>query len=307
MPTVVAAPAPPPRAQPWVLAPPQLAYVADASGVFPSMLGTPGPRLVLAVLDDPPPFAEPDEPGVFDVDDETLAELGAARPRAVWMVTPKGACQATVGDGYVGHYAEGLPAYEVGYRLAPCGAGFGPLAVLADELPPELRWVAATVELDDEVDPETWEHPLRDAFVGLGLGTSLDDAGRPAPARWARIVGVEGTPLRQLVAVDHWPAEEACDEQEVVANATALGGGGDELRWLSPPDDLAWGGGQAQLAGAIVDGDVPVVVVHTVRFQAGVGVRDAAGEYQWLELPTGRYHDEDVAFSGYSVRQYCGP
>src|SRR5690606_16768040 len=71
--------APRARTEPWQLAPEQLAHVADAGGAFPSMLGTPGPRLVLAVLDEPPSFAEPDALGVHDVDDEALAEAGLAR------------------------------------------------------------------------------------------------------------------------------------------------------------------------------------------------------------------------------------
>lgn len=291
---------------PVVLARDQLAYVADASGVFPSMLGTPGPRLVLAVLDEPPPLVEPDALGVHEVADEALAELGLPRPPAVWLVTPGGACQAELGGGYVGHYAEGPPAYELGYLLQPCAAGFGPLAVLADDVPARLRWIAATVQLDEPVDLPAWTHPLRAAFHELGLGASVDDAGRPAPVRRARILAVEGTPLYQLVAVDHWPAEEACDEQEVVTLGTALVD--DEgLRWLVPPEAFAWDPDQAQLEGALVDGGVAVVSVHAVRFQAGLAIRDAAGDHQWIELDTGRYHDEDVAYSGYSVRQYCGP
>ncbi|MCX4243251.1 hypothetical protein [Paraliomyxa miuraensis] len=305
VPKKAAAPASSPKA-PRVIAREQLAHVGYDTGVFPTMLGTPGPRLVLAVLDSLPAFSELEVDEVRDVDDEALAGIGVVRPPSVWLVTPAGACPATLKDGYVGYYAEGPEAYEVGFHLVPCAADFGPLAVVAELPPHELRWVPAEVELDDRVEPSAWEHPLRDAFVELGLGTHQDDAGTPAPARWARIMAVPGTPLRQLFAIDHWPAEEACDEHEVVSSGLVMMG--DEgPAWLLPPEDLGWGGGEAQLVGALVQGEVPLVVVQRVRFQAGLGLRDRDGGYQWFELDTGRYHDEDVAYAGYSVRQYCGP
>jgi hypothetical protein len=294
------------RPSPIVLAPAELAYVADAGGGFPSMLSTPGPRLVLAVLDEPPAFVDAEAEGVQDVADEALATIGVARPSAVWLPTPSGTCRAALGSGYVGHYAEGVVAYEVGYHLKPCAPVFGPIGVLADDAPPELRWVAATVELDEQVELDAWAHPMREAFLELGLGTHVDEAGAPAPVRAARISTVEGTSLRQLVAVDHWPAPEPCNEVEAVTIGTGLWDG-TALRWLPTPEPTPWEPHEPQLVGALVDGRVPVVVVYTVRFQAMVGTRDAAGEYRWSEISTGRYHDEDVAFSGYSRRQHCGP
>lgn len=317
-PAAVAPKAEGPRPEAVVLAPEQLAFVTDAAGGFPSMLSTPIPRLVLAVLEEPPPFAKAttaddtdDDAGleldqVIEVDDEVLAQHGLARPPVVWLVTPDGACQATLGVGYVGHYAEGMAAWEVGYLLAPCASVFAPLAVLVEDVPRRLRWGAAEAELGGEVDLATWQHPLRERFLELGLGEARNEAGEPAPQRRVQVDTVSGTPLRQLIAVDYWPAEDACDEEEAVTIRSGLWDG-RALQWLSPPETSDPSPRDPELVGALVDGDVPVAVAYTVEFQLHVALRRATSEYQWLELVTGSYHDEDVAFSGYSVRQYCGP
>ncbi|MFV8749956.1 hypothetical protein ACNOYE_05365 [Nannocystaceae bacterium ST9] len=257
-------------------------------------------------------FEENSEPALLDIDAQTLAAAGVVPPaRTIWLVGPSGPCAARLGEPKLAIYAPAWPVLEVSWTLALEQAPgcvmedpreWAPLALLADSLPPELRYVAAQPgKAENDVDLATWDNPhaaRARAFVeSLGGADEL----------WFRETIVPGTTLAQIdfaaVTRHHpGPGEEyyECGDQERTRTLVGLWQG-DRLEevGLSRDDD------RYELIGAFVIGERVLWSLHSHFWQAVVSA--PGREAPLVELTTAEIHPEDGGSFGWSVIAYCGP
>jgi hypothetical protein len=277
-----------------------LGYLAYANGPFPSPGPIDAPRWVAAVHEpygDDPLTAFTDallegDP-VVDVEPADFERLGLPPPSRVWMFGEQGACEAKVGSAYAQAYEDGFVGLEVGYRLEACTDAPAPVVFLG-EAPPDLRWSPATLELSEPVQLEEWSHPARPLLERWGL-TSWD--GPPPPTIYARVG--KATNAHELGFAHYDPGDEDDDEcgsdEETIAVGLALATDQGFVE-LPAVDDAVPG---EFLVGELLQGDETVAVVAKLRFQMHVWTR--ASPKAWTHFTTGTYHDEDVAFSAWSV------
>lgn len=279
-----------------------LGYVARPSGPFPNPGEIETTRLVVSIREDlddqllhyTDTLLEGDR--VIDVAPADRKLLGLSTKPNVWLFGHSAPCKAKVGKPYAQAHDEGSVALEVGYRLKPCGKNPAPIAHLGDT-PPDLRWKTAKVELSERVDLTQWKHPARQTLEGWGLA---EWEGK-TPTVYARIARAHNA--HELGYAHYLPGTDECGSEEestVVRIALWSGKTFSEL----PAVEEALGG--EALVGELTFEDATIAVVATLRYQMYVWV--AAMPTTWTEFRTGSYHDEDVAYSGWSVLQNpCEP
>lgn len=296
---------------PAELSPDTFVYLAGTSR-FPTNLYDIGPRVVRTLTDEVELTGDDLDDGEHRVvSDEWLAEHDVARPDTVWMFGSAGPCQATLGEGYVGYYAEGPETYELGFLVEPCTKNASPIAMLGPQPPQALRWVPAEVVATHEAaraDWLSWEHPVRNVALERGIGERTVFDLPPAPVLYAQLSAVPGSALHQLITVDYWPDEHECGDLDVVQLDTGLWDGkAPTMRWIEPGEQFDLTMVQTQLIGAVLDGTVPVAIVHDVAYDLGLATRTATGTYDWALIETGWYHDEVLVGAGFHVADVCGP
>lgn len=278
----------------------RLGYLAYADGPFPNPGRLESSRWVVALHepyeDDPlTEFTQSllDGDPIVDVEPADFERLGLPEPTKVWMFSDGKPCEATVGSAYAQAYEDGFVGLEVGYRLEPCTDAPAPVLFLGDD-PPDLRWSAANLELSDPVKLDAWRHPARPVLERWGLSSWK---GAPPPEIYARVA--RATNAHELGFAHYYPGDEDDDEcgsdDETVATGLALATK-EGFTELPSVDERVPG---EFLVGELLQGETTVAVVAKLRFQMFVWT--AAAPKGWTQFTTGSYHDEDVAFSAWSV------
>jgi hypothetical protein len=218
------------------------------------------------------------------------------------MFGPKGPCKAKLGEPYAYSYALGSPAFELGYELKACTKDFAPLVHLGAD-PPQARWQpvdgAKTITI---TNPSSWKHEQRAALEAMGIfDWAPDEDETREPTYYARLRRA-GPAVLELGYVHYWPGGE-CEEYEEVELRLGLERAGKFVE-LPPPDEYV---SNAELVGALLADDGPLALVARESHQ--MYVADLQGKKpRWRTIITGAYHDEDTAFTGWSMLEhYCGP
>lgn len=294
----------------------RLAYLSHGDGPFPAMADD-GPRLVMRVIlggeedvdfadlpdtDEEPPVDEYGDPLPQTLDAPTARKLGIPAVKQAWMFGPAGPCAAKLGEPYVYSYAEGAAVVELGYEITACTKDFAPVVHLGAD-PPHARWLpVGAAKTTPVADPKTWKHEQRAAFEAIGIfdWTPNEDEKRE-PNYHARLRRA-GPAVLELAYAHHWPGAE-CVEYEEIEVHIGLEREGKFVALPSPGEHVS----DAELVGALIVADAPVAVVARYAFQMYVADVQAK-KARWREIITGGYHEEDTAFSGWSVLEhYCGP
>ena len=298
--------------EPAALSDEDFLYVSQKDGDFPSV-GSEQPRLIL-YFDHEREIKFPDELGEAFMEEGELRRLDAATaaklkltpPGQVWLFGESGPCKAKLGSAYAYPYTDGMPAIEVGYLLEPCADKFAPLAYVGAEAP-KAQWESAGLDVSEELgkDWKKWAHPKREAFAALGAFDWTPDEDEKRRPR-LHLRSLEAGAAGEVAYAWHWPGD-ACEESESIGRAVGLWSGGK----FSALPDLSEYSGAGELMGALMLGELTLVIVVKDRFQLyfsrwrGPGDGDYGA---WVERRTGEYHDEEVAYAGWSVLEsYCGP
>lgn len=226
-----------------------------------------------------------------------VQQLDLETPKAVWLFGEDGPCRATLRDAYAVVQYEIEPILERGFFLEACTDDYAPVGWVGEQ-PPDLRWHHASFEFDEIVEnPDAMEHPAREQLVELGLLDNIDPDTKKKAVTHVRIL--MAGPVTEFGVMQHWPHPEDCEEMESGAVRTALWDGTGVPQWLDAGDRFS----SPELMGTLtLDGSV-AAIVYDERFQMYVQTST-----DYLEFLTGDYHDEDVAFWGWSVLEgYCGP
>lgn len=281
----------------------RFAFVAMEDGPFPNAAPLRTTRVVVSIESPEGEAAEDAERLLSDSrgverHDEPGA-IGLATTPRVWMFGKAGPCEAKVGKAYVAAYDDPYLTLERGFEIESCAEDFAPLAYLGDAAPP-LSWrVPTTVYYDTVADPTEWEHATKPVLMANGLAEWEPDA---PPAEISVRVHEAGK-VWEIGYAHLWPHEEACEEEEGVDLRIGLWDG-KRFDELSPVSRFA---GNSELIGVLeLDGDAAAVIADE-RYQLQLGLLDGP-TIAWSEVRTGDYHDEDVAYWGWSVLEgYCGP
>lgn len=257
------------------------------------------------------------------LDPVELQPLGIVAPAEhVWLFGPEGPCRARVGQPRLSVYAGAGDVYEISWELQGCtGVGWAPVGLLAEQVPADVRWVAAETLAELELQPqERWEHPLEDLVDHPKWDVPPD--GRIV---WARSI-LELTPSPTQVLSSVWaagPEQAPCQQAEETVVTHGLW---DEVAF-EPVDPLPDPERVVVLLGAIAQGDRPEAIVFADGLEGWVAVPpaptqqelqeadreqeadDAArgidpGPRQWTSIPleTGTYADWQHVAATYSVR-----
>ena len=233
--------------------------------------------------------------------DPALEQRHHLRPEDdVWLIGPEGPCKTALGPGHATAVTEsGYAVLEVHYEVRRCTDAPSPVAYVGSE-PPPVTWVPVAQDFHDLLEePDAWQHPKRAALVKMGLLEWDADAGVPDVV--VRIH--EAGDVVELGYAHHWPADTCEEEEESVW--LELGEWRDDHLEPLPEFEHPYAG--VELVGALQGPKGLWAVVADSQFQLQLGFDSAAG-WSWTELSTGVYHDEDIAFWGWSVLEnYCGP
>jgi len=134
-------------------------HVRDAPG-----LDTPFAALLELAFDGRRPL----QPATAAVSAAALADLGYRRPTpSLFLIGAAGNCRAKVGAPTVTYYEADDGVLQIDWTLDGCDTeqAWAPVAVVADRLPPDTKWVEATVGLDAQFDADAgWQGPLAAAL-----------------------------------------------------------------------------------------------------------------------------------------------
>lgn len=234
----------------------------------------------------------------YELHDDPSAVGLSSKPK-VWMFGPAGPCEAKVGKAYVAAYDDPYLTLERGWVIEECVERPAPL-VYVGPAAPSLRWREVDSVFFDEVeDPAKWEHATKPVLVANGLTEWEPDAVPGGVFIRVREAGK----VWEIGYAHHWPHDEACAEEQAIDLRIGLWDG-ESFEEFPAVSRFA---GSSELVGVLeLDGE-PVVVVADDHFQLQLG-RVTGRKVTWKELRTGDYHDEDVAYWGWSVLDgYCGP
>ena len=281
----------------------RFAFVAYDDGPFPNVAPAQWPRVVVSI--DNPEGEDAKLAERLTADDrgweahQDPATIGLPPPPTIWMFGAEGACQAKVGPAYVSAYEDAYLTLERGFRIEPCTKTFAPVAFLGPEAPP-MRWRVATNEYYETVEPATWDHPVRATLMARGLAQW--DADAPPPDEIIVRIRKAGA-IAELGYAQHWPNEDDCAEDQAIDQTVGFWDGAA----FEPLPSVNEYAGSPELVGVLELDGKPRVAIGDLSFQLQLGVLEGR-DVTWTELPTGDYHDEDVAYWGWSVLDgYCGP
>lgn len=298
------------------VSPPELAtlrYVANAVEDFPYSGKPDTLRLIVQIIEPEEPeegkkadpwyaFTEQLADGDHTVPlDPALEAEHAFRPsQDVWLFGADGPCKTELGPGFAWAETEsGYLTLKIGYEVERCTKAPSPIVYLGDE-PPPVKWTPIEQTAYEMLeDPQTWQHPKRAALEKLGL---LEwDAEDGDPDIVVRIH--EAGDIVELGYAHHWPAD-TCEEEEQGIYLEVGRWVGDHVEPL-PAYEHPYA--HVELVGALYGPNGMWAVVADSQFQLQLGYSSEAG-WSWTELQTGVYHDEDIAYWGWSVLEnYCGP
>ncbi len=232
--------------------------------------------------------------------------LGFAPPAAaVWLVGPRGTCQARVGDPVLGAYDGALDTVMIGYRLENCvGGPWAQVGIVASAIPVDFRWVPAEQSQEDTLaHGGAWDDPL-EAQVGRPSWSA------PPPPQWdlirvreipgaePRVVQVFFAQLEALAGEDDRPWCE-------LASAWSATDGWYNGRWI---DRIPWSDDAVGpfMLGAFVNGPQVDAVIYDDRNDALVVVPpgplgDVDDPSAWTQVfvSTGRYAADELKAWGY--------
>lgn len=281
----------------------KLVLVTMEDGPFPSPAPLDVPRVVISIENPEGEAADHAERLVGNDDGYELhddpASIGLPSKPRVWLFGAAGVCEAKVGKAYATAYDDPYLTLERGFVVEPCVDSFAPLAYVGPAAP-ALRWRAAkSVFFDAVEDPAKWEHATKPVLVANGLTEWEPDA---VPAEvFVRVR--EAGKVWEIGYAHHWPHDESCEEEQAIDLRTGLWDGEtfEELAEVGPF------GRRSELVGVLDLEGEPAVVVADERYQLQLGLVNGR-KVVWKEVRTGDYHDEDVAYWGWSVLDgYCGP
>jgi hypothetical protein len=249
-----------------------------------------------------------------------LAELGLEAPsELLWLIGPDGPCRADFGDPVLSLYTWGLDAVELSWRLSLRGDRPGcvlenpqqwsQIAVFADSLPADLRYVEIEQGEHWQVEPSSWASPYA-GVVGRAIARYIDgqrDYGVRIDEVWVREVVVPGTALVELTVAlverdQPAPGDEPEPCMDAQDNLVILGERrGAAFQELASADLHPW----SELRGAFVRGSEVLWTVHEQRGQAWVLAPEL--ETPASELTVAIFHEEDFGEPPFTQTEYCGP
>ncbi len=323
-----------------------VSFGGEFKGPFIEAADKGGPALITAVVEDdqdnwPSPlreavlgqvdmdqFNETGEPVVLRIDPRTVLAAGFEPPRGpVWLIGPQGPCQARIGEPRVSVTGAGWTALEISWLLALDGSdsgctiespsGWAPVAILADHLPAELRYVSARIDssphavaLGQANDPHAAS--LAEFVHDLAAPSEDYPEGYVADELWVRETIIPDTEIAQVdfaALRRHHPQPgedyDECQDAEQLRTLVGVWRAGvwnaSGLTRVGMPRDAA----PQDLIGAFVLADQLLWTVHSRYGQAIVAGPSA--EQPVAELPTVAIHPEDAASFVWSVIAYCGP
>lgn len=279
----------------------KLQYLASEGGDFHSNIEDKGPRLATITYPDGDvanAFAEQHEgSGTVMLSPEQIKTLGLKKPKAVWMFGPEGPCKAKPKRAYATVVFEASTVIETGFFLKGCTSDYAPVAYVGKK-PPPAKWNGATRTMDDIVkNPKAFKHPARKQLVELGLLDNRHSETNKTAVTHVRIT--EAGPVTEFGVMQHWPHPEDCEEEQSGGVTPALWDHKSPPQWLRVGDEYQ----DPELVGTLtLDGKVAAIIFEE-SFNMYIQTQSA-----YTEVLTGDYHDEDVAYWGWSVLDgYCGP
>ena len=253
-----------------------------------------------------------------DLDAAKLEELGVTPPaEQLWLVGPQGPCRARVGAPSFGWTSWGEDTVELRWRLIlddrpgcelSADPGWSQIAIVAAQLPAELRYRPAEIAAAQRIDPERWTSryaPELQRFVA-GVADLLE-----ADEFWVQQVVIPETDLVELTfaAVERHSPKRARDRDPCMdrqLNGVVVGHFGPKDYQLLDlqagaeisPDDSA-------LQGAFVEGEE---VRWTVHEHWGQALVHAPGQDPpTVELSVANFPPESFGEHLFSQVEYCGP
>jgi hypothetical protein len=245
--------------------------------------------------------------GVVGLALEPMLALGYAPPdQPLWLIGADGPCRTEYAAPSLGWYSWGLETIELSWGLTGCdpGATSTQIAVLADSLPDDLRYVRSEQRSAGRFDPTTSPYAeLVRSAIFHGSPTAPDEV-------WLREVVVPGTTLVELTIAlvrrdpgePGRPPEPCFDEQRNLVIVGLMESGEFsrfELRTQTGDVD------SAELRGAFVLGSEVVWTVHESWGQAVVNAPLRSPPA--VEIEVASFHPEDFGEIAFAQVEYCGP
>lgn len=279
----------------------KLMYLPSEDGPFTSFIEEKGPRLARVF------YPNGEVENAFGNEHETsgtvmltakqVTDLKVEKPKAVWMFGSDGPCRAKIKKPYATVMYDAGMVIETGFFLEACTTDYAPVAYVGKK-PPPAKWHSATPSFDEIVKkPKSFKHPGRKLLVDLGLLDTRHTETKKKAVTHVRIR--EAGPVTEFGVMQHWPHPEDCEEEASGGVVPALWDHKSPPQRLDPGDEYD----QPELVGSLtLDGKV-AAIIYDESFNMYVQTKNA-----YTEVLTGDYHDEDVAYWGWSVLDgYCGP
>lgn len=249
------------------------------------------------------------------LDPALLASLELAPPHStIWLVDDEGVCEARLAAPIVAIYTEVDPTLELSWRLEGCDPdrAWAPIGLFTLAPPEQLRYVEAQLERSEAIEPARVEGRAATLVRenAAEIVEASKEASEPPPDEWwIRELAIPDTDIAQVQFAGLWrdhPARgedyDDCSETATITRWTA--------DWAEPEfspfdanEDADYGWDESELVGAFVIGRKAKWLVYTVQLQALLVGPSRAPEL----IVTGDYHDEVVAFAGWSPAASCEP